>query len=201
MKREAERPLRAILAGQLIDGTGASPITDAVVVIEGERIAAVGRRHDVPLAPEAEVIDASDWHGDAWSHRCPRSCPHPGRSHYQLCARGRTRTAGHARSAGAGLRSARSGYGLYDTAQPRLSRLHRRGPPRRYCRGNGQRSSPPRGRPRAKRDRWSHGQRALVAGGDNLGPHGGLRRSRQLPPGSASAVQTRRRPDQAECLQ
>lgn len=59
MKREAERPLRAILAGQLIDGTGASPITDAVVVIEKERIAAVGRRHDVPLAPEADVIDAS----------------------------------------------------------------------------------------------------------------------------------------------
>lgn len=45
----------AVKAARLIDGSGAEPIVDAVVVIEGERIAAVGSRLAVPAG--AEVID------------------------------------------------------------------------------------------------------------------------------------------------
>ncbi len=43
-----QQPRRlALVGGTLIDGTGAPPITDSVVLIDGERIAAVGRRGDV----------------------------------------------------------------------------------------------------------------------------------------------------------
>jgi imidazolonepropionase-like amidohydrolase len=41
----------AIKAGRIIDGTGRSPIERGIVVIEGERIAAVGS--------QAEVIDCA----------------------------------------------------------------------------------------------------------------------------------------------
>jgi imidazolonepropionase-like amidohydrolase len=53
-------PTTAVIAGQLIDGTGGPPVSDAVIVIDGERITAVGRRGDVTVSPEAEVIDAGD---------------------------------------------------------------------------------------------------------------------------------------------
>lgn len=52
--------LLAIRAGRIIDGTGAPPIERGVLVIEGERIAAVGREADVALPPEAAVIDRPD---------------------------------------------------------------------------------------------------------------------------------------------
>jgi imidazolonepropionase-like amidohydrolase len=42
--------------GTLIDGTGAAPITDAVVVVEGARITAVGRRGQVSVPANADVI-------------------------------------------------------------------------------------------------------------------------------------------------
>ena len=45
----------AIRAGQLIDGQGGTPMRDAVVVIEGERISAVGSKLAIPSG--AEVID------------------------------------------------------------------------------------------------------------------------------------------------
>jgi enamidase len=48
----------AIRNGTLIDGTGAEPITDAVVVIEGERIVAAGREADIAIPSGAQVIDA-----------------------------------------------------------------------------------------------------------------------------------------------
>ncbi len=51
-----ERP-PLVLTGRLIDGTGAEPIPDAVLVILGERIAAVGRRSEVAIPNEAQVID------------------------------------------------------------------------------------------------------------------------------------------------
>jgi imidazolonepropionase-like amidohydrolase len=47
----------AIRCGRLVDGNSTSPIAGAVVVIEGERIAAVGR--DAKIPPGAEVIDLS----------------------------------------------------------------------------------------------------------------------------------------------
>jgi imidazolonepropionase-like amidohydrolase len=42
--------------GTLIDGTGRAPITDAVIVIDGARIKAVGSRGQVPYPANAQVI-------------------------------------------------------------------------------------------------------------------------------------------------
>ena len=50
---------RAIVGGVLIDGTGRPPVKDSVAVIDGDRIVAVGRRGEVAVPGDAEVIDAS----------------------------------------------------------------------------------------------------------------------------------------------
>jgi N-acyl-D-amino-acid deacylase len=47
-----------ILGATLIDGSGRAPITDSVVVIENDRIVAVGRRGKVRIPREARLIDA-----------------------------------------------------------------------------------------------------------------------------------------------
>ncbi|WIG59687.1 MAG: aryldialkylphosphatase related protein [Ktedonobacterales bacterium] len=47
-----------ILGARLIDGTGADPVDDAALVIEGERITAAGRRRDVRVPAGATVIEA-----------------------------------------------------------------------------------------------------------------------------------------------
>src|SRR5690554_763648 len=47
----------AIVSGTLIDGTGRDPVPNATVVIDGERIAAVGAGIEPPR--DAEVIDAA----------------------------------------------------------------------------------------------------------------------------------------------
>ena len=47
----------AVLAGRLLDGRGGPAIADAVVLVEGERIAAVGSRASVPVPPGARVVD------------------------------------------------------------------------------------------------------------------------------------------------
>lgn len=51
--------LKAIKAGQLIDGCGGSPINDAVVLFEDKTITAAGPANVVPIPQDAEVIDAS----------------------------------------------------------------------------------------------------------------------------------------------
>ena len=48
-----------IEGGTLIDGTGRSPIANAVVVIQGNRIAAAGPKGTVREPPGANRIDAS----------------------------------------------------------------------------------------------------------------------------------------------
>lgn len=48
----------AIVGATLIDGQGRAPVTDAVVVVRGEKILAVGARQSVLLPKNAEVIDA-----------------------------------------------------------------------------------------------------------------------------------------------
>jgi len=53
-------PLRAIRCGTLFDGTGAPPARGAVVVVDGERIAAVGPAATTPLPAGAAVLDWSD---------------------------------------------------------------------------------------------------------------------------------------------
>jgi len=54
-----EEPVKVIRCGKLIDGTGAPPIEDAVVVIKGDAISEVGRAGDVEAPGGAEVVDAS----------------------------------------------------------------------------------------------------------------------------------------------
>jgi len=50
---------KVIKCGRLIDGTGGEPISRALVVIEGDRIAAVGREGEVTLPAQAQEIDLS----------------------------------------------------------------------------------------------------------------------------------------------
>jgi imidazolonepropionase-like amidohydrolase len=49
----------ALVGGTLIDGTGAPPLPNAVVIIRGERIAAVGRVGELTIPSEAEKIDVA----------------------------------------------------------------------------------------------------------------------------------------------
>ena len=48
----------AISGGTLIDGSGRAPVNDALVIIKGDSIFAVGRRGEVTLPEGARVIDA-----------------------------------------------------------------------------------------------------------------------------------------------
>src|SRR5262252_11199807 len=50
----------AIVGGTVIDGNGGAPIRDAVVVIDGARIAEVGPRGAVTIPPGAQQVDARD---------------------------------------------------------------------------------------------------------------------------------------------
>lgn len=47
----------AITGARLIDGTGDAPVDDAVIVITGNKFSAVGRRGQVTVPADAEVID------------------------------------------------------------------------------------------------------------------------------------------------
>jgi imidazolonepropionase-like amidohydrolase len=49
----------AIVGARLIDGRGGDPIPDAVVVVRGSRIVAVGPRATVTVPPEARVFEAA----------------------------------------------------------------------------------------------------------------------------------------------
>ncbi len=55
----AQGPVLVLQGGTLIDGTGRPPMTDAVVVVEGNRIRAVGRRGQVTVPAGATVIQAN----------------------------------------------------------------------------------------------------------------------------------------------
>ena len=46
-----------IQGGTLIDGTGRAPIENSVIVIEGNRIKAVGRASEVPIPASAQIVD------------------------------------------------------------------------------------------------------------------------------------------------
>jgi len=48
----------AIVGATLIDGTGAEPLEDAVVIVDGDRIAAAGPRARVSIPPGAQVLEA-----------------------------------------------------------------------------------------------------------------------------------------------
>src|SRR4030095_10076710 len=48
--------VKALVGGTLIDGYGSTPIRNSVVIIEGERIKAVGQVGTLAVPPGAEVI-------------------------------------------------------------------------------------------------------------------------------------------------
>src|SRR5688572_11311587 len=48
--------LKALVGGTLIDGFGSKPIRNSVVIIEGERIKAVGQVGSLAIPPGAEII-------------------------------------------------------------------------------------------------------------------------------------------------
>jgi Amidohydrolase family len=52
----SSQPL-VIVGGTLIDATGNPPVEDAVVVIEGERIKAVGKRNEITIPKDSRIID------------------------------------------------------------------------------------------------------------------------------------------------
>lgn len=47
----------ALVGATLVDGTERPPVRDAVVVVQGERIVAVGPRASVAIPPGAETVD------------------------------------------------------------------------------------------------------------------------------------------------
>ncbi|HXJ77483.1 MAG TPA: amidohydrolase family protein [Candidatus Methylomirabilis sp.] len=51
--------MQVLLGATLIDGTGASPVPDAAVVIDGERITSAGARAKAPWPAHAEIVDLS----------------------------------------------------------------------------------------------------------------------------------------------
>ncbi|MGH7568123.1 MAG: amidohydrolase family protein [Gemmatimonadales bacterium] len=55
----AQQPTLALVGGRILDGYGGPPIEDGVVLIAGERIAAVGRRGDVPVPAGVRVISTA----------------------------------------------------------------------------------------------------------------------------------------------
>ena len=55
---EAQTKAVAIVGGTLIDGTGRAPLEDSAVVMLNGRIQAVGKRGEVAIPQDAEVIDA-----------------------------------------------------------------------------------------------------------------------------------------------
>jgi imidazolonepropionase-like amidohydrolase len=52
----ARAEMRALVGATLLDGSGGAPIEDSVVIVDGERIAAVGRQGDVAIPPQAEIV-------------------------------------------------------------------------------------------------------------------------------------------------
>jgi imidazolonepropionase-like amidohydrolase len=61
VSKKAEKEIIVIKGGNLIDGTGAKPLKNSVVVIEGARITAVGKEGDVDIPKRAKKteVDAS----------------------------------------------------------------------------------------------------------------------------------------------
>ena len=55
----AESPVKAIVGGRLIDGTGREPVDDTVILIAGDTIVDVGPRHSVEIPAGSEMIDIS----------------------------------------------------------------------------------------------------------------------------------------------
>ncbi len=57
---EPERSYLAVVGGTLIDGTGAPPVRDSAIIIEGDRIRAAGPRREIRIPPGSIPLDATD---------------------------------------------------------------------------------------------------------------------------------------------
>jgi imidazolonepropionase-like amidohydrolase len=55
----AQPPRKALVGGVLIDGFGGPPLSNSVILIEGERIQAVGQIGTLPIPPGTEVISTA----------------------------------------------------------------------------------------------------------------------------------------------
>lgn len=49
----------ALVGGRMIDGNGGAPLEDSVVILDGDRITAIGTAGDVPIPSGAQVIDTN----------------------------------------------------------------------------------------------------------------------------------------------
>jgi imidazolonepropionase-like amidohydrolase len=54
-----KEPIRALIGGSLINGTGETPLVDCTVLIEGKRIARVGKTGQIDIPADADRIDVS----------------------------------------------------------------------------------------------------------------------------------------------
>ena len=52
--------MKAIVGARLIDGTGAPPVPNAVVIVDGDQIVGVHAAGSDVVPPQAEIIDATD---------------------------------------------------------------------------------------------------------------------------------------------
>ena len=66
--------MKVLKNARLIDGTGRGAVKDATIVIDGERIAAIGTQNQSDFPANAEVIDCAGMTGAAGADRLPR--PH-----------------------------------------------------------------------------------------------------------------------------
>jgi hypothetical protein len=53
-----DRSVLAVVGGTLIDGTGRAPVENSVIVIENGRFTAIGRKGDVAVPENAQIVDA-----------------------------------------------------------------------------------------------------------------------------------------------
>jgi predicted amidohydrolase YtcJ len=51
--------MKAVLCGCLVDGTGRPALDDVTILIEGNKITAVGERKNIMIPHDAEIIDAT----------------------------------------------------------------------------------------------------------------------------------------------
>lgn len=61
MSKKGKRKITVIRGGNLIDGTGAKPKKDSMIIVEGTRIKAVGKEDEVKILKSAKKteVDAS----------------------------------------------------------------------------------------------------------------------------------------------
>src|SRR5437763_8819284 len=59
-RRSGPVSIRAIRCGTLFDGVATAPLRDAMVVVEGDRITAVGPADRTPAPPGAEALDLTN---------------------------------------------------------------------------------------------------------------------------------------------